>query len=148
MQRLLWDAELIMFSDAAGNSGEGRVCSERHPSIPMTRRSTAFYGRLLGSLFLFALGAWFVVTERATFRFGGRDNPTSASQVGIPVDASGLDAVAIGTAIIGLGVINLALGIRSRRRILVFWVGAALFLLPILYGLGKFALDVYQLVTG
>ena len=61
---------------------------------------------------------------------------------------SGLDAIAIGTAVIGLGVINLALGIRSRRRIPVFWVGAALFLLPIVYGLSKFALDVYQFITG
>jgi hypothetical protein len=113
----------------------------------MKQRGTAFYGRLLGSLFLFALGAWFVVTQRATFRFGGRDNPTSVRHLGIPVDASGLDAVAIGTAIIGLGVINLALGIRSRRRILVFWIGAALFLLPILYGIWNFALDFYQIVT-
>ena len=112
------------------------------------RRGTAFHGRLLGSLFLFALGAWFVVTQNANFRLGGRKNPTSVSQRGISVDASGLDAIAIGSAVIGLGVINLALGIRSRRRIPVFWVGAALFMLPILYGLWKFALDIYQLVTG
>jgi glucose dehydrogenase len=68
------------------------------------------------------------------------------SQPAISVDASGLDAVAIGSAVIGLGVINLALGIRSRRRIHVFWMGAALFLLPTLYGLWKVALGIYQLV--
>lgn len=116
-------------------------------SVASKRRGVAFYGQLFGSLFLFALGGWFVITQSATFRLGGKRNPTM-SQRGISVDASGLDAVAIGSAVIGLGVINLALGIRSRRRIPVFWFGAALFLLPILYGLWKAGLDVYQVITG
>ena len=108
--------------------------------------SPAFYGRLLGSLVLFGLGGWFVVTQEASFRLGGTDGGTGTRR-GTFVDATGLDATAIGCLIIGLGVINLALGIRSGRRIPVFWVGAVLFLAPVLYGLGKFALDVYQFIT-
>jgi hypothetical protein len=121
---------------------------QTNASVASKRRGTEFYGRLLGSLFLFAVGAWFVITRDANFLLGGRRNPTSVRQRGILVDAAGLDAVAIGCAVIGLGVINFALGIKSRRRIHVFWVGTALFVLPILYGLWKFALDVYQFTTG
>ena len=99
---------------------------------------------LIGSLVLFAAGGCVVVTQRANFLFGGDDyNPRR----GIPVDATGLDAIAIGTAIIGAGVLNLAQGIRDRRRIAVFWLGAALFLTPVLYGLSKAALAVYQLIV-
>lgn len=116
-------------------------------SVASKRRGTKFYGRLVGSLFLFAVGGWFVITRHANFRLGGKRDPTSALQRGTLVDAAGLDAIAIGCAVIGLGVINLALGIRSRRRIPIFWAGAALFVLPILYGLWKFALDVYQFFT-
>lgn len=115
-------------------------------SVAPKRRGPEFYGRLLGSLFLFAMGSWFVITQQANFRLGGQDNPTLESEKGTPVDASGLDAVAIGCAVIGLGTINIALGIASRRRIPVFWLGAALFVLPVLYGLWKLALDVYQFI--
>jgi hypothetical protein len=110
------------------------------------RRSVEFYGRLIGSLVLFGLGGWFVITQEAQFRLGGRDGGTG-SRRGTFVDATGPDAMAIGCLIVGLGVINIALGIRSQRRIPVFWLGAALFLGPVLYGLGKFALDVYQFIT-
>jgi hypothetical protein len=109
------------------------------------RRSADFNARIIASLLLFALGGWFVVTQEANFRLGGRDGGTG-SRRGTVVDATGVDAVAIGTFIISLGVINLALGMRSERRKTVFWIGAALFLLPIAYGLGKFALDVYQFI--
>ena len=101
---------------------------------------------MLGSLVLIGLGLWFVIARDANFRLGGRENPTTQSERGIRVDASGLDAVAIGCAVIGLGVITFALGMRSRRRIPVFWLGAALFVLPILYGLWKIARDVYQFI--
>ena len=104
-------------------------------------------GYVLGSLVLFAVGGWIVVTQRANFNFGGDQESLSQSRRGIPVDAGGLDAIAIGTAIIGAGVLNLAQGIRSRRRIAVFWVGAALFLAPVVYGLSKAALAVYQLIV-
>lgn len=50
------------------------------------------------------------------------------------VDAAGLDAIAIGAVFIALGIINLSIGIRDRRRIPVFWTGAALFLATLLYG--------------
>jgi hypothetical protein len=103
---------------------------------------------MLASAFLLALGGWFVVTREANVLIGGSENPISATDRGTPVDAEGLDAAAIGCAIIGLGVINLALGIRSRRRIPVFWAGAALLLLAICYGLWKVALDVYRFASG
>jgi hypothetical protein len=110
------------------------------------RQSVEFNGRLVGSLVLFALGGWFAVTQRASFTLGGTEGGTGTRR-GTFVDASGLDAIAIGCLIIGLGVINIALGMHSRRRLPVFWAGAALFLWPVLYGLGKFALDVYQFIT-
>ena len=109
-------------------------------------RSADFYARLVASLFLFSLGGWFAITQDASFRLGGRDGGTG-SRRGTFVNATGPDAIAIGCLIIGLGVINLALGMRSRRRIPVFWVGAALFLGPVLYGLGKSVLDAYQFVS-
>jgi hypothetical protein len=110
------------------------------------RRSADFNARIVASVLLFALGGWYVVTQEAHFRLGGRTGGTG-SRRGTFVDATGVDAVAIGTFIISLGVINLALGMRSERRKAVFWVGAALFLLPIVYGLGKVALDVFQFVN-
>lgn len=51
------------------------------------------------------------------------------------MDAKGADAVAIGCVFIALGVLNLSLGIRDRRRIPVFWTGAALLAATFLYGL-------------
>jgi hypothetical protein len=110
------------------------------------QRAVDFNARSVGSLLLFGLGGWYVATQKAYFTLGGTDGGTGTRR-GTLVNATGLDAVAIGSLIIGLGVINLALGIRSQRRIPVFWVGAALFSWPVLYGLGKFALDVYQFIT-
>jgi hypothetical protein len=88
----------------------------------------AFYGRLAGSLFLFGLGALMAFSGRANFNLGSRKRP-------VLVDATGLDAIAIGCVFIGLAVINLALGIRGPERIKVFWSGAAIFLASLLYGL-------------
>jgi hypothetical protein len=110
------------------------------------RRTVDFNGRVVGSVLLAAPGVWFVVTQRAHFTLGGTDGGTGTRR-GTLIDAHGVDAVAIGSAIIGLAVINLALGIRSQRRIPVFWLGAALFSWPVLYGLGTFALDVYQFIN-
>src|ERR1041384_5639796 len=94
-----------------------------------------FRARLIGTILLCGLGLWFALSGRAKFSLGGDpDSPHNQKHV-IPVNAAGLDAIAIGTFIIGLGVINLALGIRGPRRIPVFWIGAALFLAAVLYGI-------------
>lgn len=103
---------------------------------------------MVGSVFLLTLGSWFIITRHTNFLLGGRNNPTLDIDRPTLVRTSGLDAIAIGCAVIGIGVINLALGMRSRKRIPVFWVGAVLLVLPIVYGVGKFGLDVYQFITG
>jgi ABC-type uncharacterized transport system permease subunit len=95
-----------------------------------------FNDRLVGSLVLFGIGAWIVATQETGFELGGSRRPTSAHQ-GIWVDATGLDAIAIGGVFIGLAGINLALGIRSQTRIKVFWCGAAVLLAALLYGLAR-----------
>ena len=110
------------------------------------RRSVGLNAGVIASLLLAAPGLWFAITQKANFRLGGTDGGTGTRR-GTFVNATGLDAIAIGFVFIGLAVINLALGIRSRRRIPVFWLGAVLFLAPVLYGLGKFALDVYQFIS-
>jgi hypothetical protein len=55
----------------------------------------------------------------------------------IHVDAHGLDAVAIGSVFLALGIINIALGMRTQRRIPVFWCGAGLLLATAVYGLAR-----------
>jgi hypothetical protein len=55
----------------------------------------AFYGRLFGSLFLFGLGTWMAFSGSASFNLGRRNRP-------IRVDATGLDAIAIGSVFYGL----------------------------------------------
>jgi hypothetical protein len=105
------------------------------------------YGRLVGSVLLFALGAWFVITQEAKFTLGGDRDSVWESRRGSSVDAKGLDAVAIGSAVIGLGVVNLALGIRSQRRIPVFWLGTAILGAAALYGIAHVAIDVARIAT-
>jgi hypothetical protein len=100
-------------------------------------------GRLLGSIVLWGVGLWFTLTQHAKFLWGG-----SRSRRGILVNATGLDAIAIGLFFVSLGIINLALGIRSDRRIAVFWVGAGLFLATVAYGLTKATVAVSTLFTG
>jgi len=95
-----------------------------------TRQSQNFNARLVGSVILWSIGAWYAITRHANFMFGGR-----RGRRGIPVDAHGLDAFAIGCLFISLGIINLALGIRGPRRIPVFWAGAGLFLACVSYGI-------------
>jgi hypothetical protein len=101
-----------------------------------------FNGRLLGSIVLWAIGLWFTITQHAKFTLGGR-----RTRPGMPVNAFGLDAIAIGCFFLSLGIINLALGIRGERRIPVFWAGAGLFCASVLYGLVKAGIAVASLFT-
>jgi hypothetical protein len=66
---------------------------------------------------------------------------------GLPLSAQGLSAVMLGVAVLGFGIINLALGIRSNRRRTVFWCGAAMMGAAILYALGLVVMDIYGFVT-
>ena len=79
--------------------------------------------RLIGSLLLFAVGAWFALRGEARFTLGGDDY---GNRHPIHVDAHGLDAGAIGCVFLGLGLVNLALGVRGRARLGVLWAGVAL----------------------
>jgi len=92
------------------------------------------YARLVGTTLLCGVGLWFAVTGRAKFALGGDADSSVRRHAVVHVDAAGLDAVAIGAVFVALGIINLSLGIRSRRRILVFWAGAALLAATIVYG--------------
>jgi hypothetical protein len=87
------------------------------------RREAVSLPRLIGSLVLFAVGAWFALRGEARFTLGGDD---LSNRHPIHVDAHGLDAVAIGCVFLGLGSVNLALGVRGRARLAVFWAGVAL----------------------
>jgi len=87
--------------------------------------------RLFFTILFCALGLWFAATGRAKFNLGGDDDGRRA----IHVDARGLDAAAIGAFFIGLGVVNLALGIRGDRRIAVFWIGVAIIGAAAVYGI-------------
>lgn len=66
----------------------------------------------------------------------------------IHVDAHGLDAIAIGTFIIGLGIVNLAIGFRDRRRIPVFWTGVGLMIAAFLYGAALVIADAVSFFRG
>jgi hypothetical protein len=93
-----------------------------------------FYPRLIGTILLSGLGLWFAISGHARFGLGGDPDDSFKRDAVIHVNARGLDAVAIGVFFIGLGVVNLALGIRDRRRIATFWTGAALLCLTAVYG--------------
>ena len=102
--------------------------------------------RVIGTILLCAIGLWLAVTQRAKFGLGGDpDSHYKYNQV-MHVDAKGLDAIAIGTFFVALGIINLALGIRDRRRIPVFWTGAGLFLATLAYGVVLIVVAVITLV--
>lgn len=96
-------------------------------------------GRLVGSVVLWAVGLGFALARHAKFTLGG-----SRFRRGMPVDATGLDAIAIGCFFLALGILNLALGIRGPRRIPVFWAGAGLFLARVLYGIVQAAMAVLR----
>ena len=95
------------------------------------RSPVVSYPRLAFSLFLFALGGWYAFSRQARFQIGGDD---LSNRHPIPVDAQGLDAIVIGCVFIGVGLVNLAIGVRGRLRRSIFWAGAALLGLAVLYG--------------
>lgn len=99
-------------------------------------RPSPLWRYLPGSLFLFAVGGWYLVTQRARFLLGGDENNPRR---GINVNAEGLDATAIGVFFVSLGVMNLTLAVRPPWRIPVFCLGLALFLATVFYGLSKIA---------
>lgn len=101
--------------------------------------------RVVGTIVLCGIGIWYAAAGQAQFRLGG--NTRWPKKSAIYVDAAGLDAVAIGCFFISLGVINLALGIRGRRRIPVFWTGAGLLIATLLYGAGQALSAVVRLFS-
>jgi hypothetical protein len=103
------------------------------------------YTRLVGTIFLCVLGLWFALTGHAKFGLGGDPDSQYKNNHVIHVDARGADAVAIGCFFIALGVVNLALGIRDRRRIPVFWAGAGLMMATFLYAIVLMVLAVVHL---
>lgn len=105
----------------------------RRPAAPFP------YARVAGSLLLFALGGWYALSGEARFTLGGDD---LSNRHPIYVDAHGLDAVVIGCVFVGLGLVNLALGVRGRARLRVFWAGAGLLGASVLYGIGNVVRDV------
>jgi len=101
--------------------------------------------RLIGSVVLFAIGGWYAITHEARFVLGGSD---LSNRGAVNVNAHGLDAVAIGCVFLGLGLVNLALGLRERRaRLGVFWAGAAVLAATVLYGLWYIGRDVVGFLT-
>lgn len=103
-----------------------------------------FYPRLIGTILLCTLGLWFAITGRARFGLGGDPDSTYKRNAVVRVDARGLDAAAIGVFFIGLGVVNLALGIRDQKRITTFWIGVALLGLAAAYGAVQAVLEVMR----
>jgi hypothetical protein len=101
-----------------------------------------FYARLIGTILLCSIGLWFAVTRQTGFLLGGDIDSQYKKNAVVHVDAKGADAVAIGAFFVALGIVNLALGIRGRRRIPVFWAGAGLMMATLLYGIVQAVLAV------
>jgi hypothetical protein len=101
--------------------------------------SPDFNGRSVGSVILFAFAAYCLIGQSAVFTLGGDDNGGGHP---IYVNAQGSDAIAIGLVPLGLGIVNIAAGIRGRGRIAVFWWGAAVLGAAFLYGLVQVVLRV------
>jgi hypothetical protein len=99
-----------------------------------TKGAILSYPRLAFSVVLFALATWFAVTGEARFHLGGNE---FSNRRGIAVDAHGIDAVVIGLVLAGVGLLNLALGLRGPARLPVFWTGAAALASTMLYGVVK-----------
>lgn len=91
--------------------------------------------RLVGTILLCGIGLWFALTGRARFGLGGDPDSSFRRSGVVRVNATGLDAVAIGAVFVAIGIINLSIGIPGRRRIPVFWTGVALLGATLLYGL-------------
>ena len=102
-------------------------------NAPIVRSSIA-PARVIGTVLLCGIGLWIAIAQHAKFMLGGDPQSTFKRDRVVHVNATGLDAVAIGAVFIALGIINLSIGIRDRRRIPVFWTGAVLFLATVLYG--------------
>ena len=85
-----------------------------------TKAATVSYLRLAFSLALFALAAWFAVTGEARFDLGGDE---FSNRRAIHVDARGLDAAVVGLVFAGVGLLNLALGLRGPARFVVLLDG-------------------------
>ena len=109
------------------------------------KRDTRFNERLVGTIILCGIGLWYALTRQAVFTIGGRPDDPVNKRHPIYVNAAGLDAIAIGSFFIGLGIINLALGIRGPRRLPVFWTGAGLLIAAVLYGLTQAVMAVVTL---
>jgi len=99
-----------------------------------TKGAIVSYPRLAFSIVLFAMAAWFAFTGRAQFHLGGDEY---SSRRGIAVDAHGLDAVIVGLVFAGVGLLNLALGVRGPARLWSFWTGTAMLGSSMVYGLVK-----------
>lgn len=100
--------------------------------------------RVFITIIFCALGSWAIIGQRAKFNLGGDDN---SSRRAIHVDAHGVDAIAIGVFVFGAGIVNLAAGLRDHRRIPIFWTGAALMAIPVVYGIVLAVQAVVSLFT-
>lgn len=94
--------------------------------MPRTR-ANPFIGAVLASLMFFGLGSYWIATGKAHFTLGGDDSKSAAEdRHDVQVRAKGREAYALGLGAYGLGVLVLAQGMRSDRRIPVFFLGLAL----------------------
>ncbi len=101
--------------------------------------------RVFITAILCGLGIWCIAAQRAKFDIGGDDN---SSRRAIHVDAEGVDAIAIGAFVFGVGIVNLAAGMRSHRRIPIFWTGAAIMAASAIYGMVLAVRSVMEVVRG
>jgi hypothetical protein len=95
----------------------------------MTRtKPSLFLQHLIPSLFIFAVSAYPLITGHASFTLGRNENLASsaADPHAIGVNAHGGGAVALGLFGVGLGFVNLAQGLRGRRALASFGLGALL----------------------
>lgn len=99
-----------------------------------------FLTHLIPSLFLFAVSAYPLITGHASFTLGRNENLASSAYDAhaIAVDARGMGASVLGLFGFGLGFLNLAQGLRGRKALAVFGLGALLFVGGVVYWISTF----------
>lgn len=100
---------------------------------------------LIAQIFCFCLflyGLWVALTQRARFDIGGSDTGTSRH---IHVNAEGLDAIAIGGFIMGLGLAGIVQHMSSAARRPLAFVAIAMMGVPILYSVFLIVRAVWRL---
>ena len=103
-------------------------------SIRPTRQSQEFWQRLIGSILLFGFAAYCFLAQHIVISSGRRATSSLSRR---PSVFDGPDAVVLGLAAVALGLINLAVGWRSRFQLHLFWTGLLLGGGCLLYGLWR-----------